>query len=317
MSVLSMSVLGHWLTVRRHLFDAREKVRTASLEPWSTQVADRKRGMVRLSGTLLPATGDELLVALHGLGGSTESSYLRRTLVTARQAGMACLLLNARGADLSGEDFSHAGLTDDLSAALGSAELKRFRRVYLLGYSIGGHVALCYATRDPDPRLQAVAALCSPLDLEASMHAFDRWGTAVYRHHVLSGLKAAYRAVARRGAVPATAREVARIRHILEWDELIVARRFDYPSAWEYYQRESVSNRLDELSIPALYVGALDDPMVPPETTAAALSRASARLQVELVAGAGHLAFSSDLDLGQKAELGLEAQCLAWLRARG
>ena len=207
-------------------------------------------------------------------------------------------------------------MTDDLTAALNSAPLKRFSRVYLLGYSIGGHVALRYATRAPDARVRGVVALCSPLDLELSMHAFDRLRTAPYRHYVLGGLKQAYRAVARRRSVPATARQVATIRHILEWDELIVARRFGYPSAWDYYQRESVASRLDELSIPALYVGALQDPMVPIETTKPALDRAPTVLRVELIDRAGHLAFPANLDLGESAPRGVEPQCLSWLRAR-
>lgn len=311
-----MSVRGHWLTVRRHFTDRGRGRQSERLQRWTTQVADSERGQVMLSGALARANGEELLIALHGLGGSIESSYLGRALAAARRLGVACLLLNSRGADLSGEDFSHAGLTDDLTGALNSAPLKRFSRVYLLGYSIGGHVALSYATRSPDPRVRGVVALCSPLDLEAAMHAFDRLRTAPYRHYVLSGLKQAYRAVERRHAVPATAREVARIRHILQWDELIVARRFGYASAWEYYQRESVAARLGELSIPALYVGALDDPMVPIETTKHALESAPPALEVELVEHAGHLAFPADLDLGQGATPGLEAQCLGWLRAR-
>jgi predicted alpha/beta-fold hydrolase len=279
-------------------------------------VAGPEPSEVTLTGTFLPASTDELLVALHGLGGSIESGYLRRALSAAERAGVACLLLNARGADRSGEDFSHAGLTDDLTAALGSPSLKRFRRIFLLGYSIGGHLALSYATRDPDPRLRSVVALCAPLDLEAGMHAFDRLRAAPYRHHVLDGLKRIYAAVAARKAVPATASEVARIRHILEWDELIVARRFGYTSAWDYYQRESVAPRLQRLAIPALYVAAADDPMVPLTTTRRALFAGAPELSIEVVEPAGHLAFPERLDLGQAGELGLEAQCLGWLRAR-
>jgi len=311
-----MSVQGHWLTVRRHLFERGTAADVAPLEPWSTRVADPVFGDITLTGALLPSERDELLIVLHGLGGSIESTYLQHAVRAARHHAVACLLLNARGADLSGEDFSHAGLTDDLTAALSSARLQGFRRLYLLGYSIGGHVALSYATRRPDPRLRAVVALCSPLDLEAGMHAFDRMRAAPYRHHVLGGLKRAYRAVAERREVPATRREVARIHRILEWDELIVARRFGYPNAWDYYQRESVSHRLGNLEVPALYVGATDDPMVPLETTRPVLERGTPKLSVEWVKRAGHLAFPKHLTLGQSAEPGLEGQCLAWMRSR-
>ena len=107
-------------------------------------------------------------------------------LAAAERAGMSCILLNVRGADRSGEDISHAGLTEDLQAVFQSPLLAAYRRIYLLGYSLGGHLALRYATEAPDPRLRGVVAVSSPLDLDAAAQAFDRSRWSVYRHHVLA-----------------------------------------------------------------------------------------------------------------------------------
>jgi uncharacterized protein len=49
----------------------------------------------------------------------------------------------------------------------------RYRRIFLLGYSVGGHVALRAAIECKDPRLCAAAAICPPLDLNAATKAFD------------------------------------------------------------------------------------------------------------------------------------------------
>jgi predicted alpha/beta-fold hydrolase len=277
-------------------------------------VADEKRGPIELSGQFLTAQSNELLIALHGLGGSVQSLYLRHAVSAAAKAGVACLLLNARGADGTGSDFCHAGLTTDIDAALNAPSLKRFSRVYLLGYSIGGHVALRYATRQPNERLKAVVALCSPLDLERSMHAFDGPPVSIYRHYVLGALRQVYGPVARQQGLGLSAARIARIRRILEWDELVVAPRFGYPSAWEYYQRESVAAHLPDLKVPALYVGTRGDPMVPLATVSPALERPTPRLSVHLEKRGGHLAFHPELSLGLPAARGVEPQSIAWLR---
>ena len=97
-----------------------------------------------------------------------ESRYARVGAGEALAAGMSCLRLNLRGADLEGEDFYHAGLTADLHAALADPALERYERVHLLGYSLGGHVVLRWATESGDARVRSVAAICPPLDLEGA-----------------------------------------------------------------------------------------------------------------------------------------------------
>ena len=65
---------------------------------------------------------------------------------------------NMRGADRSGEDVYHAGTTEDLRAMLRSPALARFRRIHVIGFSLGGHILIRWATEpDRDPPLPPVA----------------------------------------------------------------------------------------------------------------------------------------------------------------
>ena len=68
-----------------------------------------------------------------------------------------------------------------------SRELAGFERVLLFGYSLGGHLCLRFATEVRDPRLRAVAAVCSPLDLDASVAGIDQPSGWLYRRYVLAG----------------------------------------------------------------------------------------------------------------------------------
>lgn len=310
-----LGMMGHYSTIAPFVLRRIFPVVQPPTAPWAVTWEDRELGPVRLTGRLRALDGDELLVVVHGLGGSVQSGYMPLALAAAERAGMSCILLNVRGADRSGEDISHAGLTEDLQAVFQSPLLAAYRRIYLLGYSLGGHLALRYATEAPDPRLRGVVAVSSPLDLDAAAQAFDRSRWSVYRHHVLASLQAIYEARYRRRGGPLTPEEVRRIRRIREWDERVVAERFGFRGADDYYRRVSVSGCLGALQRRALYVGTHGDPMVPRDTVVGALQGAASCLDVRWATWGGHMGFAKDFDLGLPGPRGLEHQVLAWLRA--
>ncbi len=317
-----MSLVGHLWTVGSRL---RRSPAEPPARDWSLRVEDPALGPVRLSGRLSAAPGARGAVLLvHGISGSADSRYARRTAAAAVAAGLSCLRLNLRGADRRGEDYYHAGLSEDLAAALASPELAGYRELYALGFSLGGHLVLRLATAPGDPRLAAVAAVCSPLDLAAGQRAIDRPANTLYRAYVLRGLKEMYAAVAARRAVPVPVAVAAGLRTLRAWDDAVVAPRHGFADAGDYYARASVAPRLGELRVPALLVAARHDPMVPAGTLRPVLDRhAGSRLTVRWVAG-GHLGFPARSGLGPLpaaagggAPARLEAQLLAWLAVHG
>ena len=89
--------------------------------------------------------GEKFPLVVHGLGSEIDAPYVVAAAQAAEARGLSCLRLYLRGADRKGEDFYHAGLTADLHAALASPTLASYDRVFVLGYSLGGHVTLRYA----------------------------------------------------------------------------------------------------------------------------------------------------------------------------
>lgn len=313
---LALSVAGHYWTIAplaAHTLRPRPAPPSRSF--WAT-VEDPKVGAVRLSGRLRDRPGDALVVLIHGLGGDVGSHYLLEAARAAEDAGLSSLRLNLRGADRTGEDFYHAALTADLHAAIASPELARYERLYLLGYSLGGHLALRCATEPLDPRVRAVAAICPPLDLAVGAHAIDEPRRAVYRRHVLTALQEIYAAVARRREVPLPVPLARRIRKLREWDQRVVAPRFGFDSVAHYYHEASVAPRLTHLTVPALVVEARHDPMVPEATVLPALERISPMLDARWIERGGHVGFPASATLGVPGPPGIEGQALAWLRQR-
>ncbi len=281
---------GHVWTVASFVSRSRGIPWLVAPEPLPIAVASDLGPPVHLSTALheAPTPAGEsrrLLVLIHGLGGSAESGYMKNVTNVALSRNVSTLRVSLRGADEHGWDFYHAGLTNDVLGVLEHPRLAGFDSIAVFGISLGGHVTLRTAG---DPRLpkrvNAVAALCPPLDLEASVAAFDTPGQWLYRRHVLGGLKQMYgRFLSHAGGhaaklgLPDAPRANA-ITRIREWDELIVAPRHGYPSALAYYHAERASTRLDAVRVPSLVVTTRWDPMVPRETTEAAL-RSAARLE--------------------------------------
>ena len=272
---------------------------------------------MRLTGLLSEVVGSETIVLIvHGLSGNAMSPYCASAAQAAAQAGFSSLRLSLRGADYSGEDILHGGITQDLWAALAAPEVTHYKHVLLLGYSVGGHIALRAAIEQADPRLRAVAAICPPLDLYHATVAFDHPARRPYRLHIFRSLDKAYAVTAGRGRARIPPAVVARARSCRERDSLTVVIRFGFRSAEDYYERESVAPRLHGLRIPSLVVMSRHDPLVPAATVIPAIAGASRALSTIWVEPGGHVYFPKRLDLGQPGRLGLEHQVIRWLGER-
>jgi predicted alpha/beta-fold hydrolase len=308
-------IAGHFWTVTPALLSFLQPTTKPRAQRFWTVLKDPTLGPVRLTGLLSEVEGaDTIVLIVHGLSGNAMSPYCASAAQAAAQAGFSSLRLSLRGADYSGEDILHGGITQDLWAALAAPELARYKHVLLFGYSVGGHIAMRAAVEQVDPRLRAVAAICPPLDLHHATEAFDHPTRRPYRLHIFRGLNKAYAAAAKRGRVKVPLPVVARARSCRERDSLTVVARFGFRSAEDYYERESVASKLCRLRIPSLVVMSRQDPLVPAETVIPALAGASRALSTIWVEPGGHVYFPRSLDLGLPGQLGLEPQVIGWLR---
>jgi predicted alpha/beta-fold hydrolase len=310
-----MSWRGHFWTLGPFLRHNLLPPRVPDWEHWETSLEDNLIGTLQLSGRLTKGSAsDTILVIVHGLGGSATSYYARKAALAAAHAGLDSLRLNLRGADRGGADYYHAGLTDDLAAALQSQALEGYENILLLGYSLGGNMMLCYLANDPDPRVRAAAAVCSPIDLRRSARAIDQPRGFFYRRHVLNALKEIYRNVAEKRDVPLPVREAERIDTMELWDERIIAPRHGFAGAEDYWAKTSACNVLEEIRTPTLFVAAERDPMVLIDTVRPWLQNATTLRRIVTSHG-GHVGFPQKVDLGLGGGGTVEDQIIQWMLA--
>lgn len=287
---------------------------------WRTSLVDPDVGEVRLHGRLhRPTTPtDELLVVVHGLGGSHDSPYMMRSARAAIDAGIACLRLDLRGADRNGRDYYHAALIADLDAALADGQLAGFRHIYLMGWSLGGHLTYRWAGEHGaggDARVVACATMCSPVDLKVGATKIDRPKGAFYRHRVLNGLKEIYAGVAQNRPVPISVPAAMRVETIRDWDDRVVAPRFAFRDAEDYWERAHAKPWLGAIRRPTLAVVTQHDPMVIAEDVVPHLRAHPKHLTTVVPTRGGHVGFPGGVDLGFGHEGSVESQVVAWLRA--
>lgn len=242
------------------------------------------------------------VVLLHGLCGDAESPYMLEAARTLSEAGFGVLRLNARGAGgtlaLARSTYHAALSADPVRVAAQLAERFGLERVHLVGFSLGGSVALRAVVREPLPECLASAiAVSPPLDLAAASARLERGplerlaGRLFLRH--LAGLVAARLDLdpGARERCRATPGALARLRTVRELDDLFTAPLAGYPSAAEYYRDASPDLGAGDLPVRTLLLHAEDDPLVDAGPARALLRLRRGNLGVCLVPHGGHLGF--------------------------
>jgi len=313
-----MSELFHAL--RAHLVTVTAPFKLeATLPPapgglWRASAPDAHFGEVALRGRFRDTGSATLVVLVHGLGGSSESAYLIAAAHEVERMGLSCLRVSMRGGELDGEDTYHAGVSEDLHAALAHPSLAHFERIFVIGFSLGGHITFKVATEEAcDPRIAGVVAICSPMELSLSQRMLDRTRRTIYREYILNSLKAIWREVDARGRATVPYADVKRIRSLRAWDEAVVVPRFGFAGADDYYDSMSVSRHLHKLGVPALYVGTLHDPVVLSASVKPPLAQAKGHVEAHWSAEGGHVYMFNKLDLGLPKKDYLMPQVLRWL----
>jgi len=208
------------------------------------------------------------LLALHGLSGSAESGYMRRTATQALARGWAVVRINLRncgGTEALATTFYNAGQSDDADAVLRAIEEKGLPRPYaLLGFSLGGNIALLYAGRSGSAcRADTVCGVNPPVDLTVCIDAIERPGNRLYHAHFTRSLCAQLRRIRSVREVRGPVATPGTIGGVRGFDDVFTAPDAGYAGAADYYRGASAAAVLTGVRRPSLILSAQDDPFVP------------------------------------------------------
>jgi predicted alpha/beta-fold hydrolase len=242
------------------------------------------------------------VVLLHGLAGSADSGYMVATAQKAFERGCNVVRLNARncgGTEHLTPTLYHAGLALDPRMVLDElAATDGIDRVAVIGFSLGGSVAIHLAHEPPRrARLAAAAVACAPLDLAGCADSIERgvWNRLYSRRFVADMA----RVIVRKAALFPGRYDVARLAGLTTvraFDDAFTAPHFGFRDAADYYAAKSALPLLARLAVPTLVLLSRDDSFVPVEPIVAAPR--SRCVEVEVAAGGGHLGFIASKPVG-------------------
>jgi len=247
------------------------------------------------------------LVLLHGLEGSSDSSYMLGTAEKAYAGGFNVVRLNQRncgGTEHLTPTLYHSGRSADFRAiVLELIERDRLPEIFIAGYSMGGNLVLKMAGEFGDSaplELRAIVAVAPALDLAACCAALSEPQNFIYNRHFVKQLKRRMRHKATLFPEIYSANglltSLARVRTVRDFDEAITARFCGFEGADDYYARSSAMHFLGQIRRPTLILTAQDDPFVPYWTFDRPAMRENPDIQLVAPPHGGHGGFISRED---------------------
>ncbi|MCI0409782.1 MAG: alpha/beta fold hydrolase [Acidobacteria bacterium] len=215
-----------------------------------------------------PGAARGTVILLHGLGGSADSGYLRRTARMALQRGWVAVRVNLRncgGTEALSQTLYNAGQSEDAGRVLEELGSAGFPRPFgVVGFSLGGNLALRYAgLAGPDCRANAIVGVNPPVNLEACVKCLEEPCNSIYHAYFTWKLCRLLRRIRTNRPVPGPDPNPRAIRSVRRFDTLYTAPDGGFSSAEQYYRQASSGPHLKSLRVPTLVLSALNDPFVP------------------------------------------------------
>jgi hypothetical protein len=231
------------------------------------------------------AAGAPLLVLFHGLEGSSLSHYALAFADWARSHAWHFVVPHFRGC--SGElNFAprayHSGDHEEIDWVLQRLRLGHTGQMFGVGVSLGGNALLRWAEeagQAASRSVQAIAAVCAPVDLAASGHAIGRgFNRQTYTRMFLRSLKP--KALRKLEQHPGLFDRDSMLaaRNLYEFDDVVTAPLHGFRNTDDYWERASAKPHLQRIAIPALVLNALNDPFVPASSLPHAAAQGSQAL---------------------------------------
>ena len=234
-----------------------------------------------------------VVVVAHGLGGHVYRPYMLGMVRALNRAGCDAVAWHVWEQDDrdTGSHFCHGGTTAGLRSLVQDLA-GRYRRVALVGFSLGGNVVLKYLGEEGEGTCVAGAvALSVPCDLLAAADRLSEPGNRVYLNSFLRTLKATVRRKAHFMPDRVTVEGLRGIKSLFAFDDQYTAPLNGFADAHDYYAQCSSGPYLDAIRIPTLLVNARNDPFLPETCYPVETCRSHECVSLEMPDSGGHLGF--------------------------
>jgi len=238
---------------------------------------------------------DKIVIVLHGLEGSIDSSYARGMLAAINQQGWRGVFMHFRGC--SGEhnlkDRSyHSGETGDFRFLVETLrERHTGATLSAVGYSLGGNALLKYLGEyKDDSQLKVATAVSVPYTLSNSAAKLEKGFSRLYQRHLLNRLVNKTLSKFQDRQAPVDIANINKLNTFKSFDHHITAPIHGFKSGDDYYEQSSSRQYLNKITTPTLLIHSKDDPFMSVDAIPSQ-DELSESVTLELSNHGGHVGF--------------------------
>ena len=210
----------------------------------------------------------DLMVISHGLEGSADRYYVKRTAEYFHQKGWDILAWNCRscGGEMNRlPRFYHHGDTDDLATVIDhGVSQKHYQRIVLVGYSMGGSMSLKYLGEERNRPSSIISAVTYsvPCRLADSGYQLTLKSNRLYEQRFLKKLLSKIRIKAEHHPDVISLDGIDEIKDFETFHDRFTAPLHGVDSIDDFYQTATCDQYFPDIKVPVLIVNAMNDPLL-------------------------------------------------------
>lgn len=289
-----------WLFRNNHI----STIYASLIRRWIPQVKFQRERLELTDGDFLDLDwskrdSKKLVIVLAGLEGKAHSMYARSSIKHFNDQGWDALGLNYRGC--SGEPNRllrgyHMGANDDVKTTVEYAiEKYGYEEIVLIGFSLGGNLALKYAGEEGTllpKQIKSIVSFSAPMDLQASEERMNRW----YNWHYVKWfmLTLNWKANRKKRQYPdalSSYQGFFMSGNFIYFDTHFTAPANGFASVKAYWDESSCRPHLANIPIPTLIITAKNDTFLSENCYPLEAASTNPNLYLEMPAVGGHCAF--------------------------
>ncbi len=239
------------------------------------------------------------VILVHGLEGHSYRSYMLGMTKAFGKKGWDAVSMNLRGC--SGEPnrmlrFYHHGETGDLDTVIKHTVKKGYKRIVVVGFSLGANQIVKYLGEDPlrvPKQLLCSVAISAPCELWSCAVKMDSRSSEFYRKRFLGMLFKKMELKKKLFPDKIDLEGYRKIKTFKEFDDRFTAPIHGFENAEDYYRKSGCLPYLEKVESPVLIINALDDPFLTPGCFPYDIVRNSSSVFLEVPQTGGHMGFVS------------------------
>lgn len=243
---------------------------------------------------------DKAAILLHGLAGNTGRPYMKGMARTFNLSKWDVTAMNFRGCSEEINRYYrsyHAGATTDLAEVITHIlSLKKYRKIAIIGFSLGGNMMLKYLGENRSIPAEVIGAvgISVPCDLEGSLGAINRMRNFVYSKRFELNLKQQLYARADKFPDHIHKKQISACSSLRDIDDLYTSKAHGYKNASDYYKKNSATGFLKNIQKPVLMISAKNDSFLSENCYPYNMAQNSEYLFLEVPPYGGHVGFISN-----------------------